>query len=202
MIRSSRTGLASRRILLAAVAALVPLIAGCEAGTDAPSLQWHQPTDGSTAGADGITISNAFVLGAPIGSVIKRGQNAGLFLGLVNTGAPDRLVGISAPGTASSVLVPGGQVALATNQRELLTGPSPELVLENLVRPLSGGSVVTIVLTFANVGVVRMHVPVMPRAQYYTTLSPAPSPSPSTSAAPGKGHNATSSASPSPSGTP
>ena len=34
-----------RRILIAVAAALIPMIAGCEAGANAPSLHWHQPTD-------------------------------------------------------------------------------------------------------------------------------------------------------------
>ncbi len=181
----------SRRILIAAAAALLPLIAGCEAGSDAPTLHWHQPTDGTGATVGSITISNAFVLGAPIGATIPRGQNAGLFLGLVNIGKPDRLISASAPGTASSVLLPGNQVVLSSKAPVLLTGPKPRILLEGLLHQLTGGSVVTIQLVFAKAGTVTLRVPVMPRAQYYTTLSPAPSPTPSKTATP--------SASPSPS---
>jgi copper(I)-binding protein len=198
VIRSSRGGRYSRRILIAAAAALIPLVAGCEAGSNAPTLHWHQPTNGTGKTVGNITISNAFVLGAPIGAVIPRGQNAGLFLGLVNIGTPDRLVGASAPGVATSVLLPGNQVVLPKQQAILLTGPRPRVILEHLLRPLTGGSVITIVLRFANAGSVRLRVPVMPRAQFYTTLSPAPAPttpSPSSSASP----KATSSVSPSPS---
>jgi copper(I)-binding protein len=183
----------SRRILIAAAAALIPLVAGCEASSDAPTLHWHQPTDGTGKTVGGITISNAFVLGAPIGAVIPRGQNAGLFLGLANIGVKDQLVSASAPGTATSVLLPGNQVVLKMQSAVLLTGPQPRIILENLLRPLAGGSVVTVQLVFAKAGTVTLRVPVMPRAQYYTTLSPAPSPTPSTSA------SASPSASPSPS---
>lgn len=165
-----------RRILIAAAAALIPMIAGCEAGTSAPSLHWHQPTDGTSHQAGDITISNAFVLGAPIGAALLRGENAGLFLGLSNIGSPDRLVGVSAPGVARSVLLPGNQIPLNTQQLVLLTGPRPQVILQHLLRPLTGGSVVRIILTFAVAGQVTIKVPVMPRAQYYTTLSPAPSP--------------------------
>lgn len=200
MGRSSRGGITPHRILIAAAVALIPMVAGCEAGNNAPSLQWHRPTDGSSAGANSITISNAFVLGAPIGSVLKAGQNAGLFLGLVNTGKPDRLLRITTP-DAKSVVLPGGQVTLAADRSVLLTGPSPELILQDLVRPLRGGTVITIRLHFANAGVVTMRVPVMPRTQYYTTLSPAPSPSGGTSSAP-RSAKGKKSASPSPSGTP
>jgi copper(I)-binding protein len=165
-----------RRILIAVAAALIPMIAGCEAGTNAPSLHWHQPTDGTSKQAGAITISNAFVLGAPIGAVLPKGQNAGLFLGLTNIGSPDRLVSISAPGVAQSVRLPGNQITLASQHSVLLTGPRPTVILENLLRPLNGGSTITITLTFAVAGQITIQVPVMPRAQFYTTLLPAPSP--------------------------
>ncbi len=119
MIRSSRCGLAPRRILIAAAAVLVPLIAGCEAGNNAPTLQWHQPTDGTLAyaGIDkSITISNMFVLGAPVGAVLPHGQNAGLFLGLVNIGPSDRLIAIRAPGIAQSVQLPTGSAKMTSGR--------------------------------------------------------------------------------------
>ena len=121
MIRSSRRGILPRSILIVAVAALGPIIAGCEAGTNAPTLQWHQPTDGTfqRVGKD-LTISNAFVLGAPIGHSLRRGQNAGLYLGMVNIGTPDRLLAVKAPGVAQTVLLPGRGIPL----RKLVQGPA------------------------------------------------------------------------------
>jgi len=184
VVRSSPGAAVPRRILIAAAVALIPMIAGCEAGNNAPSLQWHQPTDGTSAGANGITISNAFVLGPRIGAVLRAGQNAGLFLGLVNTGPKDHLVGITAPGVAKSVLLPHGRVTLAANRSVLLTGPAPALILQDLLRPLNGGSAITIDLVFAKAGIVTMHVPVMPRSQFYATLLPPPGPSPSPSSKP------------------
>jgi hypothetical protein len=59
----------------------------------------------------------------------------------------------------------------------LLTGPAPKVVLTDLTRPLTGGSFIKVVLTFQNAGRVELSVPVMPRAQYYSTFSPAPAPS-------------------------
>jgi len=173
--RTGRGGY-SGRILIAVAAALIPMIAGCEAGTNAPSLHWHQPTDGTFHVVGDITITNAFVLGAPIGVALQPGENAGLFLGLVNTGSPDRLVSVSAPGVAQSVRLPGNQIPLPRQHAVLLTGPRPTVILENLERPVAGGSVVKITLTFAVAGQVTIKVPVMPRAQFYTTLLPAPSP--------------------------
>jgi len=201
VIRSSRGRVAPRRILIAATAALVPLIAGCEAGNNAPVLKWHQPTNGTFhAVSDNITVSNAFVLGAPIGKVLDQGQNAGLFLTLVNAGLPrDRLVGITTP-AAQSVQLPAGGVRLAPKSRVLLAGPEPAVLLQNLVKPLTGGSGITITLLFARAHSATIQVPVMPRATFYLTYSPAPAPSPS--ASPG-GHGGTSgSPTPSPTGSP
>jgi copper(I)-binding protein len=189
VIRSSRRGILPRSILIVAAAALCPIIAGCEAGTNAPTLQWHQPTDGTFHRVSThLTISNVFVLGAPIGHVLRRGQNAGLYMGLVNTGSPDRLVAVKAPGIAQTVQLPGGGVPLRSVSRVLLSGPAPAIILQHLVRPLTGGSVITLYLVFAKAGATRVHVPVLPMASGFTTFSPAPAPSPS--------------ASPSPTGTP
>ena len=178
MIRSSRGGTLPRRILIAALAALVPLLAGCEAGVNAPTQQWHQPTDGSGVVIGDVTIADAFILGAPLNESLRPGQTAGLYLGLVNIGAPDRLLSITAPGTATSVQLPGGQIKLPRQRAVLLTRPQPTVLLENLTRQLIGGATVTLVLTFQNAGTVRLTVPVMPQAQYYSTFSPAPTPTP------------------------
>jgi copper(I)-binding protein len=189
----------SGRIMIAVVAALIPLVAGCEAGTNAPSLHWHQPTDGTGRTVGDITISNAFVLGAPIGKQIPAGANAGLFLSLVNIGnTGDRLVSATAPGVAQSVQLPGKRVVLASQSAVPLTGPKPQVVLTNLAHALTGGSVVTITLDFAIAGQVTLRVPVMPRAQYYTTLLPAPASTPSGSPTPGGTATPGSSGSPTP----
>lgn len=185
MHRSGGGGGYPRRILIAVAAALIPLIAACEAGTNAPSLHWHPPTDGTFRTVGDITISNAFVLGAPIGAVLRPGQNAGLFLGIVNVGpAGDALLSISAPGTAQSVKLPRTQIVLASQRPVLLTGPQPSLVLEHLLKPLRGGSAIRIRLMFAVAGLVTIKVPVMPMANFYTTLSPPSTPSPSPTATP------------------
>jgi len=202
VIRSSRGGVAPRRILIAAAAALVPLIAGCEAGDNAPVLHWHQPTNGTfQVVTSNITISNAFVLGAPIGQVLGQGKNAGLFLTLVNAGRPrDRLVGITTA-AAQSVRLPAGGVRLSPGSTVLLAGPAPALLLQNLAHPLTGGTNIQITLIFARAHSVTIHVPVMPRATFYTTFSPAPAPSPSASPAARSGP-AISPPSPSPTGSP
>jgi len=179
-----RRPVAARWACAVAAAAVLPVLAGCEAGTNAPVLQWHPPTLGASKtvvplGANGsLAIRNVFVLGAPPTTALPAGSSAGLFLALVNSGPPDRLVSVSAPGTATSVTVPAGGVNLPRDQSALLTGPVPEIVLHGLTRSLSGGTDVPIVLTFKNAGAQRMDVPVVPKGDYYDTFSPAPSPTP------------------------
>jgi copper(I)-binding protein len=193
VIRSSHRS-AGRRLLVLAIAALIPALAGCEAGNNAPTQEWHNPTDGAGTVLDNISIRNVFVLGAPIGTTIRAGHSAGVFLALINNGSADKLVSISAPGTARSVTLPGDGVSLASQQAVFLTGPAPKVILQDLTRPLTGGSSVRLVLTFRNAASVSLTVPVMPRAQYYSTFSPAPSPSPSVA----KGKHVAATPSPSP----
>jgi copper(I)-binding protein len=200
--RSRRTA-GPRRLAVLAIAALVPVLAGCEAGASAPTQHWHQPTDGAAAVHNNVAIKNVFVLGAPLGAKLTAGHSAGLFLALFNQGSPDRLLSITAPGTAKSVTLPGGTVRLASQQTVLLTGPAPKVILQDLTRPLTGGTTVRLVLNFENAASVTMVVPVMPRAQYYSTFAPAPSPTPTAkhgTASPGA--TPTPSASPTPSTAP
>jgi hypothetical protein len=169
-----------RRLCIAAVAALIPALAGCEAGTNAPTQQWHQPTDGAETFLHGIAIRNVFVLGAPPDSALAAGKSAGLYLALVDSGSPDRLLSISAPGTAKSVQLPGGKpVSVSGENPVLLTGPEPEVVLNGLVRALPGGTSIRVIMNFENAGSVTLSVPVMSQAQYYSTFSAAPTPTPS-----------------------
>ncbi len=208
MIRSShrKAGLRPQVALaVLAIAALIPALAGCEAGNNAPTQEWHQPTSGAETTQGNIYIRNVFVLGAPLGSTVSAGQSAGVFFTLFNNGSPDKLLSITAPGTAKSVLLPGGTVSLASQQVVLLTGPVPQVILENLTRPLVGGSTVRLVMNFQNAASVSLAVPVMPKAQYYSTLSPppTPTPTPAPTVATGKHHGARASAArPKPSASP
>jgi copper(I)-binding protein len=191
-----------RRLVLVAAAALIPVLAGCEAGNNAPTLQFHSPTDTASATVGGLAIRNVFVLGAPLGRNLARGQSASLFLAVVNSGAPDKLLSISAPGTATSVALPGS-VPVVSGHPVLLQGPRPQVVLTDLSRSLLSGSTVRVVLTFQKAGPVTLLVPVMARASFYVTYAPPqPSPSPSATVAAARQHHrsrASASASPTPS---
>jgi copper(I)-binding protein len=186
-----------RVLAMVVAAAVAPVIAGCEAGFNAPTQQWHQPAAGASAVVNNVLrINNVFVLGAAPAFALPRGGSAGLFLAITNEGAPDRLIGVTAPGTAAAVQLPAGGVRLASQQQVLLSGPAPRVILRRLIRSVNGGQHILVVLHFARAGNVAMVVPVMPRAQWFSTFSPAPllvSPSPSPTG--------TGSPSPSPTGT-
>jgi copper(I)-binding protein len=197
----------NRRLLLGAIALLVPALAGCEAGYNAPTLQFHPASSGVSTTVNGITLDNLFVLGAPVGSALPPGGSAGVFLAIESQNG-DRLVSVSAPDTASSVKLAGGSIDLPAQTLVDLGGPVPQMVLSGLANPLSGGETVQLTLTFAQAGVITLGVPVEPYAYDYATYSPPPLPKPTPSAKP-KAHatgsasaSASAGASASPSTTP
>ena len=203
MIRSNRAA-PLRALAVVVAAAVAPAIAGCATGFNAPTQHWHPPAAGASRIVSALRISNVFVLGMPPAFSLPRGGSAGLFLAISNEGAPDRLIGITAPGTAAAVQLPAGGVRLASQQQVLLSGPAPQVILRRLVRPVRGGQNIVVVLHFLRAGSVAMVVPVMPRAQWFSTFSPAPalvspSPSPTGTTSP-TGTASPSPASPSPTG--
>jgi copper(I)-binding protein len=165
------------RMLFGALAVLAPALAGCEAGYNAPTLEYHQAAFGAYAMKNGVSISNAFVLGpSPSGPEVAGGR-AGVFLAITSENG-DKLVSASAPGTASAVQIIGGSVRVPAAAPVTLTGPVPRVVLTGLADPLQGGDLVTVNLTFAEAGTIRMTMPVQPKAYEYATFSPPPTPSP------------------------
>jgi len=170
----------NRRLLIGALAILVPALAGCEAGFNAPTLQFHQASFGVSTMVDGINIDNVFVLGPAPGSTLQPGGQAALFMALQAPNS-DQLTSISAPGTASSVQLGNGPITLSPNTLVDLSGPAPLLTLEGLTKTLSGGETVKLVLNFATAGTVELTVPVEPAAYEFATYSPAPTPTASAS---------------------
>ncbi len=165
----------NRRLLLGAMAVLVPVLAGCEAGFNAPTLQFHPASVGANVVQNGITIDNAFVLGSPPGSVLPAGGQAGVFLA-IEAANGDQLKSVSAQGTASSVTLTGGSVNLPAQALVNLGGPTPQVVLTGLSGPLSGGQTVTLTFTFKQAGEIKLEVPVQPAAYDFATYSPPPAP--------------------------
>jgi copper(I)-binding protein len=167
----------NRRLLFGAIAVLVPALAGCEAGFNAPTLEFHPASNGISVIDNGITIDNAFVLGPELNGTLPVGGRAGVFVALAAQNG-DRLESVSAPGTASSVKITGTTVNLPAQSLVNLGGPAPQIVLTGLTKPLTGGETIELVLTFATVGAVTLNVPVEPRAYTYATYSPPPIPTP------------------------
>jgi copper(I)-binding protein len=168
-------------LLIGAVALVVPAAAGCEAGANAPTLEFHQAAGGAYTTFNGISISNAFVLGAPSGSSVPAGSSASLFVSLFNGGTgDDQLTSVSAPDYATSVLVTGGTVSLPAQGEVNLTGPQPSVVLSGLTKPLDSSASIPVTFDFAQAGSVTLQVPVEPQSSYYSTYSPPPAPAPTT----------------------
>ena len=189
MIRSSHgTHRLRRSLLIGALAALVPVTAGCEAGSAHQTLKWHEAGNGAYATAGQVKVINAFVLGPKLGGTLPAGSSASVFLSLYNGGASaDKLVSVAAPGTAATVTVSGGQVAIPPQGAAYLTGPRPRIVLRHITAPLKGGATVHLVLSFANAGSLNITAPVQDRASYYSTYSP-PAPASGAASRPRGGH--------------
>ena len=207
MIRSGWGSALPRRLVLVAAALLIPVVAGCEAGNNAPTLEFHYPTDtagyppdtaGSTAMGN-LVIRNVFILGAPIGQELHTGQSASLFLAMINDGPPDKLISVTAPGNATSVSLPTGGVPVLDGHPVFLSGPTPQLVLVGLTRNITSGSSIRLNLTFQKAGTLTLEVPVMPRAVHYKTYAP-PQPGQTSSVAPSL--SASPSSTPTPAATP
>jgi copper(I)-binding protein len=171
----------NRRLLLGAIAVLVPVLAGCEAGTNAPTLMFHPASFGTSETVNGVTVDDAFVLGPALNTALPAGGQAGVFLSL-ETQNSDQLTKVTAPGTASSVQLISGPVTLNPYSVVNLSGPQPQIVLTGLKNALSGGQLVTLQLDFSGAGAISIQVPVEPAAYDYTTYSPPPVPTPSAAA--------------------
>ncbi len=189
MIRSSHGSNVLRRLLVGAAVLLVPVLAGCEAG----ALQFHPAANGAYATADSVSVDNAFILGGPDNTPLTPGSSASMFLAVYNAGnSADKLVSAYAPGSATSVQLAGGSIAVPAQATVYLTGPEPKVVLRGLTSALPSGGTITVILTFQNAGAMTLSVPVAPRTGYYATFSPpAPSISPSKRVTPGATGSAT-----------
>jgi hypothetical protein len=173
----------NRRLLFGAMAVLVPALAGCEAGFNAPTLQYHPANFTGNKMQNGISLSNVFVLDNATNGEGVAGGRAGVFLSLYARDG-DRLISVTAPGTASSVKIAGGSVNLPAGDPVNMGGPVPKVVLTGLTNPLQGGDAITLSFTFAEAGTIAFSVPVEPKSFDYATYSPPAIPNPAPSARP------------------
>jgi copper(I)-binding protein len=201
-----------RLVIAAAIAGLAGGVTACDAGSNAPTLEFHPQSAGVDTAVHGIQIIDAFVLGASNGS-LAAGQSAGIFVAFYNQGpSADRLIGVAAPGVAKSVLLsgPADGISLPSAQAVDLTGPKPVLVLSGLLHPLVAGGTVHVTFAFENAGSVTLDLPVLQRGGEYATFAPAPTPTPSASTtkkahvsgSPSPGTSTSASSTPTPSTTP
>jgi copper(I)-binding protein len=178
VIRASSGKTAAGRLLLGAgvLALLIPAIAGCEAGADAPTLEFHSASFGAQTVFNGIRITNAFVLAAKAGVTLPSGSSASLFVSLYNGGDnSDTLLSAKATGSAASVSLSDGAVPLPANSAPVnLTGPQPMVVLENLSKPLAGGTSIPVTFDFQHAGTVTLQVPVEAQSFQWATFSAPP----------------------------
>lgn len=199
MILSSSGKKVSRRMLIGAVALLVPVLAGCEAGTDAPTLQFHNANIGANKVVNGITISDAFVLAGPDATPVPAGSPASFFVGLFNANSnDDTLESVSTNNPSSSATITGGSVTIPSSGSANLTGPEPQIVLSGLPQSLSPGGSISVTLDFAHAGSVQLDVPIEPNDDVFANYSQPPTPAPSTTAptAPGASSTPTGSTTP------
>lgn len=173
----------NRRLLFGVVAVLVPVLAGCEAGYNAPTLQYHPANFAADTTQNGISFSNVFVLDTATNGQGVAGGRAGAFLSLYAQHG-DRLESVSAPDAASSVKIVGGPVNLPAQVLVDMDGPVPTVVLTGLTNPLQAGTNVSMSFTFAKAGTITLDVPVEPKAFEYATYSPPASPNAAPSARP------------------
>ena len=173
----------NRRLVVGAMAVLLPALAGCEAGFNAPTLQYHPANFAANTIQGGISFSDLFVLDTANNGQGVAGGRAGVFLSLYAQDG-DRLVSVKAPDAASSVKIAGGSVDLPADALVSLSGPVPKVVLTGLTNPLQGGETVTMSFTFAKAGTITIAVPVEPQSFEYATYSPPAIPNPAPSAKP------------------
>ena len=120
----------NRRMLFGALAVLVPALAGCEAGLNAPTQDFHPAAFGAYANQNGISISNAFVLGPSLNGPAVAGGRAGVFFAISSQDG-DRLVSISAPIRERS-----GRILAALNVSGQANRTSPQQMVKRFLPPL------------------------------------------------------------------
>jgi hypothetical protein len=120
-----------------------------------------------------------------------------MFVSLYNSNDnSDTLLSATAPAAAGSISLSGGTVALPANSAPVnLTGPEPKVVLEDLTKPLRGGTTIPVTFNFQHAGQVTLQIPVEAQSYYWSTYS-APASAPAGGAAAGAAPHSTGTATP------
>ena len=189
MIRASFGKTAAGRLLLGAgaLALLIPAIAGCEAGDDAPTLQFHAASSGAQTVVNGIRITNMFVLGAPSGSTLPArlvGQPVPVALQRRRQLAT-RWRASRRPARPRASPCPAGTVAAPGERR----ARQPDRAAADGRAQQPGHAAarrvgyIPVTLQFQHAGPVTLQVPVEPQSYYWATYSP-PASAPASRATP------------------
>ncbi|MCO5993210.1 RAD23 family protein [Actinoallomurus rhizosphaericola] len=102
-------------------------------------------------------------------------------------------------GTATPQSTPSSPAASASSPAGTTGAATPLVILSGLTAPLNGGENIRLTLHFQQAGSLTVTVPVIPRADYYSTYPPAPSGTIATTPTPGApGSPTTPGASPTP----
>lgn len=175
-------GLRRRLVLGLLAATAVASLSGCGAGARAQSVQPYAPADGVLATSGSIRVLNALVVEA-------EGSSRGVVsLTIVNRGTrDDRLRGLTSDD--GTVDLTGDRTLRAEGSVRFGAATSPSATIDGMTR--APGQEITLVLTFARAGPVRLHTVVVPATGPYAQVTPGPE-TPAASSTP------TQSASPSP----
>ncbi|MFI6320916.1 copper chaperone PCu(A)C [Nonomuraea sp. NPDC050556] len=173
------------RVWTFAAAALIaaPVLSGCAVGADANTNKPYAPNEAAALihdgayGTRGIKIPQAFVLGPDAGAQLAKGGSAPVYIQVINTnGAPDTLQAVVAEGAGTAKLA--APIALPRDTAVNTGKPSPQILIEGLTAPLSGGESIRLHLQFQNAGAVTINAPVITRSREFKDLPAAPGATP------------------------
>ncbi|MDX6273212.1 MAG: periplasmic copper chaperone [Frankiales bacterium] len=166
---------------LAAVLLLTaPVLGACGAGRDSVTERERSAVDGAQVDAGDLQLRNVHLTHPSAGTEWAVGSDVPVVMYVVNRGAADRLLSVSAPGFATSVTMTpsaidigqGGLLrtgAPAAQPTASTAGPGSgpgsgsgtvSVVLSKLTKKLLPGQTVPVVFTFQRAGQVTLAVPV------------------------------------------
>lgn len=159
--------------VVAPLALVLALVAGCGSGFDATARQSYAPGDGVQAGTGDLRVVSALVV-SPKGS-----SDGVLLMAVVNNSDQDEQ--ITSIDTDAGTTDFTGSHAIAANQTVVFgAGSDPSVTMRNLsTKP---GETITVKISFADAEPITLHTVVVPAAGDYASITPpAPEPTPTPS---------------------